>query len=356
MKYEEAMSLVARAKQRLEEYATENLATIQRGGTARLESGGVLEADERGTLLRARSVAPSQFVKVRVGPRKTPNVGLGVSAGATEREWKFGVRAWQDSEIDAFVRVFKELKSVLPRDADIEVTGRIQAGGVLQSSAPCMKKRPLRVGSCISHERLTSGTLGAFVHDTQAGSGEILILSCRHVISDESDRRRILQPGRAHGGTLRDHFGDLKRWALLRRTGNVADAAVATITDKKAMPDDLKIPNLGELTGMWRLADMEHLLGIEVVKVGSRTKVTRGRVSWVGPYAMAYDDRDRWFNQLIEVKGKRGPFSEGGDSGALVVDTKGRAVGLLIGGNENGQSYLSPIESTLAALKVRLAC
>jgi hypothetical protein len=67
------------------------------------------------------------------------------------------------------------------------------------------------------------------------------------------------------------------------------------------------------------------------------------------------------FNNQVEIEGAGdAPFSQGGDSGSLIVDADRRAVGLLFAGgdhggtNGKGLTYANPLRSVLDALKVDL--
>jgi hypothetical protein len=68
------------------------------------------------------------------------------------------------------------------------------------------------------------------------------------------------------------------------------------------------------------------------------------------------------FDNQFEVEGSdSGPFSQGGDSGSLIVDSGHRAVALLFAGSDlggsNGQglTFANPIRAVLDALKVDLS-
>jgi hypothetical protein len=67
------------------------------------------------------------------------------------------------------------------------------------------------------------------------------------------------------------------------------------------------------------------------------------------------------FDNQVEIEGAgSGPFSQGGDSGSLIVDAGHRAVALLFAGGDQGGSngqgltYANPIRAVLDALKVDL--
>jgi hypothetical protein len=68
------------------------------------------------------------------------------------------------------------------------------------------------------------------------------------------------------------------------------------------------------------------------------------------------------FSGVIEVDGPRGePFAEPGDSGSLVVDQDGKALGLVFAGSQKGSSknrskaYVIPIKPVLDELGLELA-
>ena len=48
------------------------------------------------------------------------------------------------------------------------------------------------------------------------------------------------------------------------------------------------------------------------------------------------------------------PFSLGGDSGSLILDSKRRAVALLFAGNDVDATFANPIQEVLDSLKVQL--
>ncbi len=76
---------------------------------------------------------------------------------------------------------------------------------------------------------------------------------------------------------------------------------------------------------------------------------------------IGYDMGTVSFDNQIEIEGHgQSPFSRGGDSGSLVVDIMGNAVGLLFAGsqkggtNDRGLTYANQIDTVLDELKVEL--
>ena len=103
--------------------------------------------------------------------------------------------------------------------------------------------------------------------------------------------------------------------------------------------------------------------GDEVSKVGRTTEVTHGRVTAfeLDNIVVAYDLGNLRLDNQIEIEGSgTGPFSQGGDSGSLIVDADCQAVALLFAGGDqggtNGQglTFANPIRAVFDALKIDL--
>lgn len=103
--------------------------------------------------------------------------------------------------------------------------------------------------------------------------------------------------------------------------------------------------------------------GLLVQKVGRTTGETRGRVTAfeLDNVVVEYDIGNIRFDDQIEIEGAgNDAFSDGGDSGSLIVDQNCGAVALLFAGGDTGGSngkgltYGNPIQAVLDALKVDL--
>jgi hypothetical protein len=211
--------------------------------------------------------------------------------------------------------------------------------------------RPLQIGVSIGEVDVTAGTLGCFV----SADGEARILSNNHVLADE-DRARpgavVVQPGVADGGRdPADRVGVLDRAVTLRDdAANAVDAALATVEVDR---DARTVEGLGDLSGATLAPDRAD----RVAKLGRTTELTRGRVTAfeLDGVTVEYERGTLRFDDQIEVHGDAGPFSEGGDSGSLIVsDPELDAVGLLFAGNEQGVTYANPIAPVLDAFGATL--
>ena len=219
---------------------------------------------------------------------------------------------------------------------DIRVIGRVRA---LSSPAPDdlqQRVRPLRPGLSVAHPDVTAGTLGGFVRL----DGGLAILSNNHVLAASGAAQigdAVLQPGPADGGTPADRVATLTAFeALTAARANLVDAAVATLDPGvDAEPGDL--PG-GPLAG-----PMPASLDIEpdelVEKVGRTTGHTHGRITAVevDGVAVEYDAGVYRFDDQIEIAGRTGAFSGGGDSGSVIWRSRDRApLGLLFAGSSTG--------------------
>jgi hypothetical protein len=237
-------------------------------------------------------------------------------------------------------------------------------GGIVKRAAPPWhqrRNRPLRIGGSIGHFAVTAGTLGGFV---ARPDGAVLILSNNHVLADENRATigdEILQPGRFDGGRRRaDRVGSLERFVRLRRAGvNRVDCAAAKL--RRGIDHD---PS--RLTGLGRLAGVGSAVlddRAPVAKIGRTTGLTRGRVTAfeLDNVVVAYDTGNLRFDDQIEIEGAGDKaFSDGGDSGSLIVDGDAYAVALLFAGSDQGGSngrgltFANPLHAVLEGLKVDL--
>lgn len=252
------------------------------------------------------------------------------------------------------------------KEVDVRYVGRIAKRVARKVSAtlqlPTGHQRPLRLGCSVGHFQVTAGTLGAFV---RSKDDEILLLSNNHVLANEDRCRKgdaVLQPGRLDGGRHKlDRVARLRWWQRLTPLVNLVDAATAEL-----LPDVGHDGNRIPISARRVLAPFCGApvdIGQHVFKLGRTTDLTRGRLSAfeIDNLVVAYDSGNLRFDNQIEVEAAgRDPFSDGGDSGSLVVGPDGVAVGLLFAGTESGGyrelgvTYLNPIDIVLKTAGVKL--
>lgn len=192
-------------------------------------------------------------------------------------------------------------------------------------------------GTGIHHDIVSGqGTVGAWL--IHPSSGLRYGLSCNHVVA-------ALGHAQA-GNTLYDQgraVGALHAWLALQ-TGyfNTADAALFAVPANAtlAWPHPVPIGN----------APPSH--GLYVYKHGATTGLTHGRILDFGlEVRLRLRGVPLWFEGIIAIEGAGQPFSDRGDSGALVLDaTTNEAVGVLFARNEH-VAYAYPVQAAAPLLR-----
>ncbi|HTG46783.1 MAG TPA: hypothetical protein VK646_03930 [Actinomycetota bacterium] len=283
-----------------------------------------------------------------------PTLALGVAPGSNGSDFRLAVRLQRRSAAAAIH--LEELHERSRGEIDVRFVGRIRKRTWFTD-----RHRPIQMGISVGHFRITAGTLGAFVTGPR---GRPRILSNNHVLADENRGAKgdaILQPGAIDGGLKRDRIGGLDRSVKLKPAGtNAIDAALATI-------DDGVETRIGVLRGTRAKAAgaAPEDTAIELVeKWGRTTGHTRGRVTAfeLDNVVVGYEIGNLRFDGQIEIEAAGAtPFSEGGDSGSLIM-TAGEHLGVALlfagsqtGGRRNlGLTYANPIAPVLKALGVAL--
>lgn len=239
------------------------------------------------------------------------------------------------------------------RRRNISVDDVIFREAALPSAQPTARRRPLCPGISVGHQLVTAGTIGAVVFS----GGLPFLLSNNHVLA-ATDLAMvgdpILQPGPHDGGRCpRDTVGALAYWVPLRKSGNIVDAALADIRVSARVQQWYQQPVRAAHSG-----PPEELLGARVHKFGRTTRFTTGLVEGVKSRRLFVNYGFRGmlgFEHQTIIQGATvgTPFSDGGDSGALVWTDdaavpgvgKGQAlaIGILFAGDSsNDQTYVNP--------------
>jgi len=256
---------------------------------------------------------------------------------------------------------------------DVVETGRFHAVELVQSldGDRTRRIRPAPGGVSLGHYRITAGTFGILAQR----NGRPVILSNNHVLANANDAELgdpILQPGPADGGRVQDTIARLADFVpiqfnerplgpvgrflervlapLLRLLGlgvkrlpsgtmNLVDAAIAVPNDPGLVARDLL--GIGRVSGTG-----EASIDLRVRKSGRTTGVTEGRVTGIDAVVeVDYVGRTAIFQGQIVTDLP----SKGGDSGSLVVDDDGRAIGLLFAGGL-ATTLVNPITQVAASL------
>ncbi len=283
----------------------------------------------------AKLVAECQYLGIEregVTAGTHPNV-VGVGIGHKT------VRGQPTEEMAVKVYVKQKLHPLLVKDGEVipdEVEGistDIEEAGEFSIWRPIppiyhRKVRPAMGGLSIGHYAITAGTLGCVVRS----EGADYILSNNHVLANENrgvEGDPILQPGRFDGGrTEKDVLAKLDTYVTLDPEGaNLVDCAIALpFVAEDVSPDVL---NVGRLRG-----SRDATLDEKVQKSGRTTRVTSGAVTDMNAtIKVGYATGSYLFQDQMVIRGERGSFSSGGDSGAVIEAYDNAAVGLLFAGS-----------------------
>jgi len=306
---------------------------------------------------RLGRAGPARDVPAPAAPRAERDlvpatVALGVAISG-RRDYKLAIRLQRTA--DKHHPTVERMVGMAGGEVDLRYTGR-----VVKEQAPRWHQgilRPLRIGGSVGHHAITAGTIGAFIRL----DGVTAVLSNNHVLANENRGAlgdAVYQPGPADGGTAGEQVATLSKFVRLRRRGNGVDAAAATVVDG-INTDHRRIRGIGRLAGLGALPD----IGDPVRKTGRTTGTRRGIVTAIelDNLVVGFDIGDLSFDGQIEIEGTgRNGFSDGGDSGSLIVDGDRLAVGLLFAGSSQGGSngrgltYANPIEPVLQELGATL--
>lgn len=215
--------------------------------------------------------------------------------------------------------------------------------------------RPLLPGYSIGVIDGETGTIGAVVF-SEGHASLPMLLSNSHVLARSGCGATgdvIVQPGPGDGGVLDDRVGLLKNWVPFNFDAgfnNLCDAAVAQLDGGSHISSD--IPEIGTPHTVKTVLTR----GTKVQKTGRTSDHTTGIVQDVN-YRTFMDYPNP--NGGIGSAGFRdqvlcSPYTEPGDSGSLICDMDGNAVGLHWCGSTK-VSIFSPLKFALDALNLVIA-
>lgn len=317
-------------------------------------SSTVVEAVVRSAALGRISMAvAAQPVTAVDTTYRTFAVGI---APHTKSQYRIAVRVQRRALLEG--PHIDRIRKAAHGEIDVRYVGRI-----VKRAVPWYRRRrrPIRIGLSVGHYDITAGTLGAFVQ--RRSDGTVAILSNNHVLADENQGKAgdaILQPGKHDGGSRpKDAIANLGKFVRLSAgKTNLVDCAIAVLRPS-IRHVEAHIMGLGALTGVGPVPETSA----RVAKLGRTTGLTRGRVTAfeLDNVVVGYDLGNLRFDGQIEIEGAGvDPFSDGGDSGSLIVDSELRGVALLFAGgdqggtNGRGLTYANPLQDVLDRLAVDL--
>lgn len=327
-----------------------------------LDHARALKASLLGNVLTdVASAAVVRTLAIRAQPVSAESEALrSIAVGITQskKQHRVAVRVQRRALLDhpLLERIRKQAKG----EVDIRYVGRI---GKLETPMTLQKRRrPLVIGCSIGHHKITAGTLGCFAQ--LRTSNVTVILSNNHVLANENKAKAgdaILQPGTFDEGTNpADAVATLLKFIRLKRNQtNFVDAAIAQPSSDIRF-NKTKLGGFGKLKGMGPDFLDE---GTRVRKVGRTTGETKGSVTAfeLDNVVVSYDLGNLRFDNQVEIEGAgTRAFSDGGDSGSLIVNEDNLGVALLFAGGDSGGSngigltYANPLKTVLDSLKINL--
>lgn len=273
--------------------------------------------------------------------------------------------------------------------SDLEVATDVAEGGPFQlAQKNVTRQRPIVPGfsTSILEKKVLGGfpgTVGAALVDLNSGvpasrrtkstqylgegyvvpekvgkARERFFLTCAHVVAPSGDASKnlIVQPGQGDGGAARDIVGKPDRWTpwpqhIITLGGKTYQT---TYTDAAAVKLDetrikASIQDIGLPTGLRIVLAADATRRLPVQKSGRTTGLTKGTVSssfadvklGFGGFLGAFADPILYRDQIVADLA-----SDGGDSGALVLDGDRLAVGLLVGGGD-WKTIVTPINRVM---------
>ncbi|MEY8213467.1 MAG: PKD domain-containing protein [Colwellia sp.] len=213
-------------------------------------------------------------------------------------------------------------------------------------------QRPVPIGVSTGHPDITAGTIGVKVTD----GINFYALSNNHVYANfnkASIGDNVLQPGSYDGGTSNDVIGTLHEYVEIDLDApNVADAAIALVNNSDL---NCNTPSDGYGQPSTTIKTLvEVYAGLPVQKYGRTTGHTHGAVELLDATVdVCYETQGPFrcktsANFIHQFGITDGNFSDGGDSGSLIVtgDINKQPVALLFAGNSD-YTFASPIELVL---------
>ncbi len=255
------------------------------------------------------------------------------------------------TDVQELVIELQSVRQLLVTDRQIDAAAYpVLAGGISMGPARRVRLEPPEVET--PGEYVFVGTLGAMVRDRTTGA--TMAMTNFHVacVNEEwTVGDRIVQPSRVDGGDVTSQqFGSLSRAVLSENT----DGAVILVDGAKRW--DGEVVGIGAVAGS-AVATRE----MAVQKRGRTTEHTFGTVaSTEATLSLDYGDGlgTRTLRSQVRITtdtARSERFSEGGDSGSVVMDLDRNVVGLLFAGSTDGSTtFANPIAVALDELGVDL--
>jgi hypothetical protein len=290
---------------------------------------------------KARKKFLARYVSGPVEPGVKPIVGIGISESRDSKRAQLQFL----STIDGARLDIKEFLSTLDwGDVRFEVT---KTGRILAVAKTATVSKRSQGGDAIQSAGGQGGTFGCLV-DGSFGSG---ILTCHHVLAPSiNDKRKyeILCSGRRIGLLER-----LEPIALGPDGDNRVDAAICKPDALSTVAPGLR--TLGRISGY----QQDPTFGLRVKKEGAASGITEGavRVKNLSTVVAFSNGDEAIFTDQLGIIGanSRQHFATQGDSGSVIINDNGSAIGLLFAvAAATDFTFANPIEAVFRTLQVKL--
>jgi len=245
---------------------------------------------------------------------------------------------------------------------DVQAVGKLRAGpqplATVEAIALTKRMRPVRGGISVGHHAITAGTIATGCYDATAAQGmpaRFYLLSNNHVLANSNKAAvgdAILQPGPFDGGTVQaDTIGHLSRFVEIRFLDGSAEPPVNEVDAAIAEVDLIDLDRHVHWVGNLRGTVAVPAVGLALSKCGRTTGFTTGKIVNINATVdVNYGDGKtaRFIGQLVTS-----PMSSPGDSGSLIADLNGNAVGLLFAGSQQA-TIVNPITAVQRLLGVKV--
>lgn len=308
------------------------------------------------TKARAKGIQPlGNIVGVGIGEKETDGRPTGQLALRVYVEKKVEEKKGEAFTIASDARIPPAIKGVRTDVIEIGVIEAFDRTREAQAEAYVDRQRyprPVPGGVSVGHPSVTAGTLGCMVYDQQS----LYILSNNHVLANSNGAQigdPIIHPASADGGTDPQHrIATLSDFTAIKMGGpaNSVDCAIAWVTPNVVRPEILQIGLPDQIVD-------EPRRGVAVMKRGRSSGLTTNGIVDDIHFTVRVSYREAgWaiFTDQVLIRGEG--FSQGGDSGSLIIDrASNRPLGLLFSGNaESGTTVANRLTEVLQAMRVSI--
>lgn len=207
------------------------------------------------------------------------------------------------------------------------------------------------------HRHTRRGSFGLVVKDLEREEGDeddLLILTAAHLFEQHPEDARVAycepgpEPAPASGDHASKHCGVVRRKVPLHLISYVAvDAAVIKPPAGLKYSNELAGTKIAGIHDLWPEPDETE---VKVRKIGAQSGETCGRLMPV-----AADQRMKGIPARYSlgwwVDGEAAAFADSGDSGSIVVDDQGRAVGMCVAVEHDGTANGGPPATFVHGIK-----